>query len=189
MQRESKKSTRVWEKIGLSYALDRKCFARGKGFRSRAATARAAAGGECVTRARGRLPICGPVQSLAQLWTLFSPCPVAVHVWSLTLAPRTGEKGTVCLAGMVALFTFCCNVAYLCLIHHPLSWEDALLSLLLLASPASSSPFSVYSCPRHIHLHVFQAASPFAPCHASVLAGCLCIIIPFSWQVFQLVLV
>lgn len=32
------------------------------------------------------------------------------------------------------------------------------------------SPFWVYSCPRHSHLYVFQAPSPFAPCHASVLA-------------------
>lgn len=50
------------KKIGLSYALGRKCFARDKGFRSRAATARHAAGRECVTGARGELPMCGPVK-------------------------------------------------------------------------------------------------------------------------------
>lgn len=41
-------------------------------------------------------------------------------------------------------------------------------------------PFSVYFCLRHINLHVFQAASHFAPCHASVLTECRCII-PLSW--------
>lgn len=92
-KRAKKKALEYGEKIGLSCALGWKCFARGKGFRSRAATARAAAGGKCVTGARGELSMRGPVQLPAQIQTSFSPCPVAVPVWSLRVALRTGEKG------------------------------------------------------------------------------------------------
>lgn len=138
-------STRLREKVGLSHAQSEKSCARGKEFRSRAATACSRRGGSvrCVTEGGGASRAWGsevtcPGTNLSFLLPI--TCPQVVPGLALR---------TVCLWGMAALLPF--------LLQHCLFVPHSLPPPLRICfsataahvSPSTSGPFSVYLSQTH----------------------------------------
>lgn len=161
-KKKSKKSTRVWGKNRTLMCSGQKMLCQRQGIQEQSSDSQSCSRRGGCDWGQGAASRVWASEVTCPDMNLVSPCPVAVPVWSLRVALRTGED---LVNKTIALFTFLLQCCLFVPNSSHLSWEDALLSLLLLGSP-----FWVYSCPRHIHFYIFQAESPFVPCHASVLA-------------------